>query len=313
MKKDPLDNTRRDLLKSAGFTVAWAAVPLSHATPSTNTTSPSPSQLKTPAIPTLGCPNVDPLAPLEPPPSLPDQGAPENDISCGSKPIIATASNSSPAKDKSSQFSSFAEARTTLSGMAIRRNHIDAGITIREAVPSVSSEFRYHQVEQLLSQAATLLERGIATRTEDLTLGEKSFTTWLELKEFDDLEAIHEKEVTAGFYAFPTLQSAAASKAEDVTATTAAEACWYAANVWNKPEVPKATNEHTGEVVRPPIDMTNEERGNKIASVWSYSGQALAARARATASAAKATYDNCNIGFRRARTEAARRINASTP
>jgi hypothetical protein len=74
---------------------------------------------------------------------------------------------------------------------------IDHEHNYRAQAPSLC---KWRQVEHLLSQVSTLLDRCLAARSEFRDVLAKSFTTWIELAEFDALDAIHKDETQAGCY-----------------------------------------------------------------------------------------------------------------
>jgi hypothetical protein len=264
-------------------------------------------------------PSPDLLAPAPNPPSATPQRAPN--------PVGPRLDLRTPLEALDSRFE---QARSVLSqGVATLR--IDHGL---KTVVAESNHFRYQQVEQLLSQVAALLERGIASRTEWESLGEKSFATWLDLTEFADLDAIHADETQAGYYAISAEMSQAAATSEGQTG----QALGNAGGVLDQElgqfgelsdlgqrirdlavrASPPHTNEWTADV--------NNDRANAIGAIArhsyivskatfqaqanNYKGQKTASDTRLSAANDKSQYDSADSGFRRRRTEAARRINA---
>jgi hypothetical protein len=214
-------------------------------------------------LPPPGCPAIDPLAPLE-----------------------------------SLDSFDFRKVAQELAVMFAKRPAIDAGIKVIQNFPT---EFRYHQVEQLLAQAATLLERAISARAEWQALGEKSFAQWLELKEFCDLDTIHADETTHGYYLMRWEDSGREAEALKET-----EAGTRAALDFVKDGL-------TGNVSKPlpPVPTPDLRRNAQLwAQCHSLEMEAEAAGYRKLGAEIKSEYDHCDIGFRRRRTEAARRLNA---
>ena len=70
-----------------------------------------------------------------------------------------------------------------------------------------SNEFRYQHVEQLLNQAADLLDRGIRDRAEWDEKRIKAFELGLALLEFEEIDKVHDKEISEGFYTWTAKQS----------------------------------------------------------------------------------------------------------
>jgi hypothetical protein len=155
-----------------------------------------------------------------------------------------------------------------------------------------AASFSFFQVEQLLGQCASLLERGISSQSEYQSLGEKSFATWLELTEFSALEMIHADETAAGYYTNTAVSSAAESDALTCTSD----------------EYTKAYN-----VLAPFPTMGNGvgtiDAITTAAQQDAYAGEAQAAQSRLAGATSQAQYDSCDQWFRRRRTEAARRNN----
>jgi hypothetical protein len=60
--------------------------------------------------------------------------------------------------------------------------------------------FRMQNVEVLINQAADLLERGLATRTDWNQLNAAAFNIKLELDQYFKLDEIHQEETAAGYY-----------------------------------------------------------------------------------------------------------------
>lgn len=77
-------------------------------------------------------------------------------------------------------------------------------------------DIRYNrlQVEQLIDQAADLLDRGIRDRSNWDMLAEKSIKLWLELSEYYHLESIHSEEEKEGKYDIEHLESLSRFNAE---------------------------------------------------------------------------------------------------
>ncbi|HVJ07853.1 MAG TPA: hypothetical protein VM554_05680 [Acidisarcina sp.] len=190
---------------------------------------------------------------------------------------------------------SLAQHKKKIRELGIRSLRIDDGI---KPLSTPNTEFRYHQVEQLLGQVAVLLERGIATRAEWQGLGEKSLATQLQLQQFSDLDDVHAAEVTSGYYAFPSIQSTGE----------------YIAQCETDPDPQQRIIDNVAEIASKglsgnalPSDLPNA--GARMQAAIAEANQ-WASWDRATAACSKAAYDNVDIGFRRSRTEAARRINA---
>ena len=153
----------------------------------------------------------------------------------------------------------------------------------------------------------------------------------MELREFADLEAIHGDEIAAGYYTFPSTDSSAARDSQSALKDGfglvfnkfnelfdeskngelashkegAAIGAAASANPASANNVTVFTSER--ELARHAFQLTST----------SYSAQALQAIAQQNsanrlwvAADARATYDQADIGFRRRRTEAARRIMA---
>lgn len=75
-------------------------------------------------------------------------------------------------------------------------------------------DFNFLHVEQLLDQAADLLDRGIRDRFEWDEISEKMLNLSLELNEYKDLDKIHRDEEESGIYDVERKQSLADLKAE---------------------------------------------------------------------------------------------------
>ena len=193
----------------------------------------------------------------------------------------------------------FDKAKTKLKSLFAARTPIDDGLKVVTKGPT---EFRYHQVEPLLAQTATLLERGIASRSEWNTLGEKSFSTFLELKEFVDLEAIHSKETHIGYYALPTLLSYSAYDAEDHNYEANLDAT---APYWIRFYPDNRKQFYPGPRQNEPLEQAVMRGQANL-----FSEQAKAAEMRRLNFDFQGRSDLWNVEFRRKRTEAARRVNA---
>ncbi|NYF51204.1 hypothetical protein [Tunturiibacter gelidoferens] len=185
--------------------------------------------------------------------------------------------------------------KETVRGIGLKTGRIDSGIRLPQ-VPN--TDFRYHQVEQLLGQMASLLERGIATRAEWQGLGERSLATQLQLLEFSDLDDVHGDEVASGYYAFPLIQSlgdfiAQSDSDPDPSNRIIDKLASLATNGQGYPALP--------------TDIPGTEA---FLQATSTEGTQWGSWDRATAAVSKASYDNVDITYRRRRTEAARRINA---
>jgi hypothetical protein len=215
----------------------------------------------------------------------------------------------------------FRDAATNIARPVVTKP-IDDGLT---ALVEPSDQFRYHQVEQLLSQTSTLLERGIASRMEWQSLGEKSIATWLELKEFSDLELIHADETAAGYYAMQPEQSSAAEHAEEYLQIAFSNVATALDNELSGPAgelnntrlntlVTSSQTANAGVDKDAIQDLTwhsfylaRDEASNQQSN---YLRQADASKIRVDAAKSKSLYDLADACFRRRRTEAARRINA---
>ena len=188
-------------------------------------------------------------------------------------PACTTTDPLAPLEPALSQFTS---ARTTLQSTRPLSQRLDIGIDFSETVLNQpdNNEFRYHQVEQLISQAATLLERGIASRSEWQNLYERYFATYLELKEFDDLDAIHADETLHGFYALAQMAAETDYDVQTIMLTG-----------WGNTVTSGAD---TSAYANAQKDSTNAQKFNADF---------------------RKGYEQCNVGFRRRRTESARRMN----
>lgn len=80
-----------------------------------------------------------------------------------------------------------------------------------------SIPFRELQVEQLLDQAADLLDRGLRFRAEYDELAIRALDLGIELKDFEETDRIHVQETKAGFYDLGRSQSNANLAAEQAT------------------------------------------------------------------------------------------------
>jgi hypothetical protein len=193
--------------------------------------------------------------------------------------------------------SDFAKHKKYVKDLSATTVSLDSGFKFSE---TPSTDFRYHQVEQLLAQIATLIERGITSRTEWQDLGERSFARLIELKEFADLDDIHADEIKSGYYAFPLIQSLAET-----------EALWYSNNSHEADQVLAYVNKIIPGPSSVP-DYRPKDLGEASANLqaWTAKVQDGVAKNRFTAAGSKANYDNCDVTFRRRRTVAARQINA---
>jgi hypothetical protein len=162
-------------------------------------------------------------------------------------------------------------------------------------------DFRFHQVEPLLSQTATLMDRCIASRAEWQALGEKSAAQLLELAAFRDLEIIHNDETSHGFYSLDWWNSAHEAVAQADTSEVEDDCSLLLA---------KAA---TGSANTPIPKLQDIQRENAAVAAQAYSSEAQsdAAQLRSTVARIRAEYENCNIDFSRRRTESARRDNAT--
>lgn len=68
-------------------------------------------------------------------------------------------------------------------------------------------QFEPHRVEHLLAEANDLLTRGLDYQEQWDDLAVKTFNVIVELKEFNELDEIHQDETNAGVYAIPALDS----------------------------------------------------------------------------------------------------------
>jgi hypothetical protein len=178
-----------------------------------------------------------------------------------------------------------------------KRKAIDADVTV---VRKVGSEYRYHQVEPLLSQCSTLLDRCLASRSEWQALGEKSFAQWLELVQFGELDGIHKEETAYGYYF--TAWSDAAREAY-------AQACTSLAQNGSSEALSRLLKPTTNKPAGP--DNLPSNQLAEFAEMSSVAGESDAAELRYIAARARAEFENSNIDFRRRRTESARRANAT--
>lgn len=180
---------------------------------------------------------------------------------------------------------------------------IDYGLQINAMAVAQPTPFRFMQVEQLLGQAATLLERALAARSDWQALGEKSFSTWLEIREFLDLETIHADEVAHGFYALATSDAWASSGADGAVASGAKQALAILLAAIS----PNAPNTATALQRAPNVNaQTSPQTVDSWTQAFSLDGQQKAAEARKSGSDWRADFENCNVDFRRRRTESAR-------
>ena len=107
------------------------------------------------------------------------------------------------------QFTSDGKATGELSDELQR---IEKGFVFRAA--RNDSDYVWLHVEPLIDQAADLLDRGLQDRANWDEMSVKMFDLLLELKEFAELDQIHQEEERVGLYSTPAKQSLAEHAAE---------------------------------------------------------------------------------------------------
>ena len=207
-------------------------------------------------------------------------------------------------------------------------------------------EFRLQHVESLLDQAADLLDRGLKGRSEWNSLNDKRFTLFLSLKEYTDLDKIHQEEAQKGFYTVAYKQSTSSEEAESwITSYTSAAASYltslladkFSLNEKNRQsaqaqlqawlahlavyQLPNVGNPlpctFDGVAKTAPEHMKDSEfiqsfyrmeteEGLVRSSESSQLGNAQASRSRLKGATAKADWDFVDVDFRRRRTQVAR-------
>lgn len=103
----------------------------------------------------------------------------------------------------------------SLAPLTARLKRIDSGFKF--TAQKADDDFSPFHVEPLVDQAADLLDRGLRDRGSWDELGSKWATLCLELAEFSQLDAVHQREEAAGVYEVPRLQSFSDLKAEQAT------------------------------------------------------------------------------------------------
>ena len=163
----------------------------------------------------------------------------------------------------------------------------------------VQSLYKWMRVEHLLSQVSTLLDRCLAARSEFRDASAKSFTTWLELAEFDALDAIHKDEIQAGYYTLDAARSAAAVNAIHTN--------------WNLLQTASRLLERTiGYIGNHISDQVQRSImvGDRVEQDFEIGTRVTDGINQENSEQLQATYDAKAIDFRRRRTQAARDANA---
>jgi len=121
---------------------------------------------------------------------------------------------------------------------------IEGLISKRESGTIVS--FRYQHVEQLLIQAAEMMERGLRLRETWNELSARSFMLASDLREFQELDRIHADEIKAGVYRLPYTQSSAELSAQQTLAEVSKAAKQILEELINERYTNSAMNEQSG-------------------------------------------------------------------
>ena len=247
-------------------------------------------------------------------------------------PVAPVCAQTDPLAPLEPTLQAFAEARATLRNAQPLPQRLDVAVEFSQSVmnqsdPDADNDFRYHQVEQLMSQAATLLERGIASRSEWQNLYERYFAIFLELKEFDDLDAIHADETAHGYYALAPIASQTDSYAQALMLERTTLGSVGAIGLYTPPD--GAMTAQGVQKLQTDTDVANDQlsagerqalnnlamRSYAVANATLSNQYHLAIAQKAVTAARKAeaefkdNYDRCDVEFRRRRTESARRMN----
>ena len=208
--------------------------------------------------------------------------------------------------------------------------------------------FRTQHVESLLDQSADLLDRGLSQRAEWNDLFVKSFNVASEIREFFELDRIHNDETDSGFYTHDSIEArniyaAEANNSSNLQAhaqilsgirdtfysptvvTSLSDSsqllAWlsHLANYDREAQgsfmsyswdgVSKTSHDHA-QAAATNLSYNNLNLQQNLLTSQSFASNvaALTAQGRAASYLAKASWESANSGFRQRRTEVSRRI-----
>jgi hypothetical protein len=223
---------------------------------------------------------------------------------------------------------------------------ISKGFLFKQEVED--KNFHPNQVEELLSAASILLDRGLRDKREWQDRAEKRFNVATELFEYRELDKIHSEETAAGFYTVNSIESSATREAEIRLANgnrlASLDLDWLLKNKYNNAELNNQSGQYqlmawlahlaayqypnmgnllqnvwNGQPNTSPEFMKNAafvtswhtfaaQSSSLMAQQTSYSGYADSSDEKGVGYRTRADWENVDVGFRRRRTEVARRV-----